>query len=83
MGTVAATATTLVSQFDRMVRTDGGAVTLLAVDESVIRVGYRPGVPADCDDGACTMPDAELQLLMGETLARRDPTLSVVVELMP
>ena len=83
MDAVDSTASTLISQFDRMVRRDGGAVTLLGVDDSVIRVGYRPGTPADCTDGACLLPDAELQQLMAETLKRRDPTLSVVVQLVP
>jgi hypothetical protein len=75
--------TALVGQFDRMVRRDGGAVSLLGVDDGVIRVGYRPGVDPDCDDGACTLPHVELQALMAETLGRRDPALRVVVELVP
>jgi hypothetical protein len=83
MDAVRSTAATLISQFDRMVRHDGGAVTLLGIEDSVIRVGYRPGSPADCADGACLLPDAELQQLMAETLTRRDATLSVVVQLVP
>jgi hypothetical protein len=38
-------------------------------------------VDPTCEDGACVMPHLELQDLMGETLARRDPDLRVVVEL--
>jgi hypothetical protein len=74
-------AATLVSQFDRMVKRDGGVVSLLGVDGGVIRVGYRPGVDATCDTDACVLPHLELQQLMSETLARRDPSLRVVVEL--
>jgi hypothetical protein len=74
---------TIVSQFDRMVRGDGSSVSLLGVEGDVIRVGYRPGVDPSCADGACVMPHRELEQLMGETLARRDPTLRVVVELLP
>jgi hypothetical protein len=74
-------AATLVRQFDQMVRRDGGSVSLLAVDGDVLRVGYRPGVDPECDDGSCVMPHVELQDLMGETLARRDPSLRLVVEL--
>jgi hypothetical protein len=74
---------TIVSQFDRMVRGDGSSVSLLGVEGDVIRVGYRPGVDPTCDDGVCVMPHRELEQLMGETLARRDPTLRVVVELLP
>ena len=74
-------ATTLVNQFDRMVRRDGGSVALIGVADGVIRVGYRPGVDPDCADDVCVMPHVELEQLMGETLARRDATLTVVVEL--
>ncbi|HEX7096668.1 MAG TPA: hypothetical protein VF183_12355 [Acidimicrobiales bacterium] len=78
---MSAVADALVSQFDRMVRRDGGEVRLLGVDDGVIRVGYRPGSNADCDDGACVLPHLELQQLMSETLSRRAPDLRVVVEL--
>jgi len=79
-------ATALVGQFDRMVRRDGGSVALLGVEDGVIRVAYRPGVDPDCDDaesgqGRCALPQLELQQLMAETLARRDASLRVVVEL--
>ena len=75
--------TTLAGQFDRMVRRDGGSVSLLGVADGVIRVGYHPGVVPDCDDGSCAMPHLELQQLMTETLARRDDSMRVVVELVP
>jgi hypothetical protein len=73
----------LADQFDRMVRRDGGSVTLLAVADGVIRVGYHPGADPGCDDGSCVLPHLELQQLMTETLARRDASLRVVVELVP
>ena len=73
-------ADTLVAQFDRMVRRDGGQLALLGVEGDVIRVGYRTGADPGCADGACVLPHLELQQLMGETLARRDPALRVVVE---
>lgn len=72
---------TLVSQFDRMVKRDGGSVVLLSVDDGVIRVGYRPGVDADCADDVCVMPHTELQQLMTETAARRNASFRVAVEL--
>ena len=77
---MASVADTLVAQFDRMVRRDGGALELLGVEDDVIRVGYRAGVDPGCADGACALPHLELQQLMGETLARRDPGRRVVVE---
>jgi hypothetical protein len=74
-------ATALVSQFDRMVQRDGGAVSLIEVADGVIRVGYRPGADATCETDACVLPQVELEQLMAETLARRDAALRIVVEL--
>jgi hypothetical protein len=76
-----AVAGTLVEQFDRMVRRDGGSVRLLGVADGVIRVAYAPGVDVTCETDACVMPHVELQQLMAETLARRDAGLRVAVEL--
>lgn len=74
-------AASLVSQFDRMVKRDGGTVSLVDVHDGVIRVAYRPGADLTCDTDACVLPHIELQQLMSETLARRDASLQVVVEL--
>lgn len=74
-------ARTLVGNFDRMVRRDGGSVALLGAADGVIRVGYRPGVDPECADGACVLPHVELEQMMNETAARRDPSVRVVVEL--
>jgi hypothetical protein len=79
-GAVTGVADTLVAQFDRMVRRDGGELSLLGVEDDVVRVGYRAGVDPDCADDVCVLPHLELQQLMAETLARRDPALRVVVE---
>jgi Fe-S cluster biogenesis protein NfuA len=81
MSEPAEVARSLVRQFDQMVKRDGSTVELVGVDGGVVRVAYRPGVDPTCEDGACVMPHLELQDLMGETLARRDPDLRVVVEL--
>jgi hypothetical protein len=75
------TAETLVRQFDRMVKRDGGSLSLLGADAEVIRVGYKPGIDPTCDEGACVLPHLELQQLMAETLARRTTEVRVVVEL--
>ena len=75
------TAETLVRQFDRMVKRDGGSLSLLGADGEVIRVGYKPGVDPTCDEGSCILPHLELQQLMAETLARRAKDVRVVVEL--
>lgn len=71
----------LVKHFSRMVARDGGTLALLGVDGKVIRVRYRPGVDPTCDADSCVLAHHELQEMMTETLARRDPELSVVVEL--
>jgi hypothetical protein len=76
-----ALAETLVAQFERMVRRDGATLTLLGVEDGVIRVGYRMGADPTCDDGACVLPHLELQDLMNETAARREPVAKVVVQL--
>ena len=75
-------ATTLVKQFDSLVKRDGGSVQLLSVDDGVIRVGYRPGVDPECTGDVCVLPHVELQQLMTETAARRNASLRVAVELM-
>lgn len=74
-------AQTLVQQFDRMVRPDGGSLELMGADGGVVRVRYRPGTPPeDCESGACTLPGEELRQLMSEALARRDPALRLELE---
>jgi hypothetical protein len=75
-------ATTLVNEFDRMVKRDGGSVVLLSVGDGVIRVGYRPGVDPECAGDVCVIPHVDLQQLMTETVARRNASLRVAVELM-
>ena len=73
----------LVAQFDRMVRRDGGSLELVSTDGGVIRVAYRMGSDPTCEGDTCTLPGAELQQLMAETLHRRDPALHVEVRATP
>lgn len=75
------TAESLVKQFDRMVKRDGGSVSLVGVEGSCITVAYHPGGAPDCTDAVCIMPHIELQAMMAETLGRRDPTMSIRVVL--
>ncbi len=67
------------AQFARMVQHDGGSLRLLGTEGGVIRVGYAVGVDPSCEDGACILPEVELQQMMAETLSRRDPNLAVQV----
>jgi hypothetical protein len=71
----------VVDQFQHMVRRDGGVLSLLGVEDGVMRVGYRLGADPTCENGACVMPHLELQELMNETLARRETAMQVVVQL--
>jgi hypothetical protein len=69
----------LVSEFQRMVRRDGGSLMLLSEEPRLIRVGYRAGNVHACGSGACILPHTEIQQLMSETLATRDPNQTVEV----
>jgi hypothetical protein len=73
-------AQSLVARFSRMVRSDGGSVSLLGVEGDLVRIGYKPGVDPECPDGVCVLPEAELQAMMAEVLAAQDPSLRVVVK---
>jgi hypothetical protein len=64
-----------------MVRREGGTLTLLSEEPGLIRIGYRAGQPRDCDAGTCVLPNAEIQQLMNETQAAREP--KQVVEVVP
>lgn len=73
----------LISEFDHMVRSEGGAIELVGVEPNLIRVGYRMGADPTCESGVCILPHLELQQLMNETLARRSPNTQVQVQLLP
>jgi hypothetical protein len=75
------TADRLVKEFSRLVSREGGSLALLGVEDEVIRVRYRPGLDPACESGSSTLPHLELQQLMDETLSRRAPGMSIVVEL--
>ena len=69
-----------VARLDRMVRGDGGQVTLIGVEGAVIRVGYRPGADPDCVVGTCVLPEIELRAMLIELIAARAPGVEVRVE---
>lgn len=71
----------LIDSFARIVRADGGQLTLIAEAEDRIELGYAPGHDPDCADGACVLPHVELQEMMSEWLSRRAPGTAVVVRL--
>jgi hypothetical protein len=71
----------LVDSFARMVRMDGGTLTILSVEGRNILLGYTPGADVECTTGACVLPHVELQEMMREWLSRRDPGANVSVQL--
>ena len=70
----------LIAQFEHMVRRDGGSLSLIGADDTTIRVGYRMGSDQNCESGACVLPHVELQEMMNEIVARRAPTMKVIVQ---
>lgn len=70
----------IVSRFDRMVRRDGGAVRLIGVEGTLLRIGYRPGADPECQEGVCILPEIELQAMIAEVLAAQAPAARVKVE---
>ncbi|MDB5583624.1 MAG: hypothetical protein JWR80_8800 [Bradyrhizobium sp.] len=71
----------LVSQFDRMVRRDGGKIVLLDASDDTMRIGYKPGADPECAEDVCIMPHLELQAMMQEALDRRMPGVRLKVVL--
>lgn len=72
-------ASQLMDSFARIVRADGGSLTLISEQEGRIELGYAPGHDPDCATGACVLPHVELQEMMAEWLSRRAPGTAVVV----
>jgi len=72
----------LIDSFARIVRANGGAISILAADGDKIRLGYSPGVDEECTTGQCVLPHLELQEMMREWLSRRAPGATVSVQLM-
>lgn len=65
--------------FERIAASDGGALSLLGESDTAIRMGYRSGAEADCADGVCTLPHAEIEAMMRDWLARKAPGLRLEV----
>ena len=73
----------LLANFARIAASDGGALTLLEETAGTIRIGYRPGGEADCDDGVCALPQSELEAMMRAWLARKAPDVMLEIERLP
>jgi hypothetical protein len=69
----------LLASFERIAAADGGTLALLGESEQAIRMGYRSGAEADCDNGVCMLPHAEIEAMMRDWLARKAPDLRLEV----
>lgn len=70
----------LLANFSRIAASDGGALTVIEETGTSIRLAYRPGGEADCEDGVCALPQAELEAMMRAWLARKAPEVVLEVE---
>src|SRR3954451_16149020 len=61
----------LVAQFDRMVRRDGGSLTLESLQDRTLRVTHRSGGDLTCEGDSCVLRSVELESMMAEVLERR------------
>jgi hypothetical protein len=69
----------LLASFERIVASDGGTLALLAESDEAIRMGYRGAAEADCENGVCLLPHAEIEAMMRDWLARKAPALRLEV----
>jgi len=72
----------LMASFGRIAAADGGQLEVLSEDDSCVRMGYRSGAEADCADGVCSLPQAEIEAMMRAWLARKAPDKKLEVELL-
>ena len=71
----------ILASFGRIASADGGALALLDESASTIRLAYKPGAVADCADGVCALPHAELEAMIRDWLARKAPDMGLEIEL--
>lgn len=70
----------LLANFSRIAATDGGALALVEESANAIRLSYRSGETAECADGVCALPQAELEAMMRAWLARKAPDVELEIE---
>ena len=66
----------VIEAFDEIVKPDGGSVSLLAVEEDVLRVAYAKGVNQQCVE--CIMEPDALAGMMKDMLADQAPQIREV-----
>ncbi len=66
----------VVSQFNEIVKPDGGSVSFVSSDEGILRVRYSPGNHEECE--ACVMTPDALAGMMKDMVMTLDPTITDV-----
>jgi Fe-S cluster biogenesis protein NfuA len=67
----------VVSQFDEIVKPDGGSVSFVSADDGVLRVHYAPGTNEEC--AACVMSPDALAGMIKDMVISLDPSIKDVV----
>ena len=66
----------VVSQFNEIVKPDGGSVRFVSADGGVLRVQYAPGANDECE--ACVMSPDALAGMMKDMVMTLDPSIKDV-----
>lgn len=70
---IRAIALQVVAQFDEIVRPDGGSVSLIALEDGVLRVRYAPGRNEAC--ATCVMEPDALAGMMKDVVGTLAPSI--------
>ena len=66
----------VVEQFNEIVKPEGGSVSLVSMEDGVLRVRYVPGVNEECAE--CVMEPDALAAMMKDMVVTLDPAISEV-----
>lgn len=73
----------LLANFARIAASDGSSLAIVEESGSTIALAYRPSAEANCEDGVCSLPQAELEAMMRAWLARKAPDMMLEVKQLP
>ncbi len=66
----------VVSQFNEIVKPDGGSVSFISADDGVLRIRYAPGKNDECE--TCVMTPDALAGMMKDMVMTLDPSIKDV-----
>ena len=66
----------VVSEFGEIVKPDGGKLSVLSCDGSLLRIRYTPGKNEECE--SCVLAPETLQLMITEALHDHAPEIESV-----